>query len=147
MEGYLNREDLTAQVIVDGWYNTGDIAVIDENGFITITDRMRRISKIGGEMVPHGRVEEALHQAAEVDDRVFAVTSIPDDKKGEKLAVLHTLELTKLGDIVSKLSEMGLSNLYIPRLDHFIKVDQLPVLGTGKMDLQQMKKMAMAELA
>lgn len=147
MEGYLNRKDLTEQVMVDGWYNTGDIAVIDENGFIKITDRMRRISKIGGEMVPHGRVEEALHDAAEVEERVFAVTAIPDDKKGEKLAVLHTLEVTKLSDIVDKLSERGLSNLYIPRLDHFIKVEKLPVLGSGKLDLQEIKKMALSELS
>src|SRR5262249_55063283 len=53
MEGYLNRKDLTQQVLRDGWYITGDIAQIDANGFITITERLRRISKIGGEMVPH----------------------------------------------------------------------------------------------
>ena len=63
MDGYLGREDLTAQVMHEGWYITGDIAKLDEDGFLTITDRLSRFSKIGGEMIPHGRVEEAFHQA------------------------------------------------------------------------------------
>jgi acyl-[acyl-carrier-protein]-phospholipid O-acyltransferase/long-chain-fatty-acid--[acyl-carrier-protein] ligase len=143
MEGYLNRSDLTSEVLQNGWYNTGDIALIDQNGFIKITGRMRRIAKIAGEMVPHGRVEEALHEAANSDDLVFAVTAIPDEKKGEKLVVLHTFDVTKLAGIIKKLAERGLSNLYIPSLDHFIKIDQLPILGSGKLDLQAIKKLAL----
>lgn len=143
MEGYFNREDLTAQVMHQGWYNTGDIALIDQNGFIVIKDRMRRFSKIGGEMIPHGRIEEALHEAAEVEDHVFAVTAISDAHKGEKLVILHTFEETQLSEILKKMIEKGFSNLFIPRLDHFIKVDQLPFLGSGKLDLQTMRKMAM----
>ena len=60
MLGYLGREDLTNEVVVDGWYKTGDVAEIDEDGFIKITGRMSRFSKIGGEMVPHIKVEEVL---------------------------------------------------------------------------------------
>ena len=82
MTGYLGRDDLTASVMRDGWYITGDIATLDDDGFLTITDRLSRFSKIGGEMVPHGRVEEALHQAAESEVPVFAVTGIPDERKG-----------------------------------------------------------------
>jgi acyl-[acyl-carrier-protein]-phospholipid O-acyltransferase / long-chain-fatty-acid--[acyl-carrier-protein] ligase len=77
MKGYLNRDDLTQQVMHQGWYITGDMAQIDENGFITITDRLRRISKIHGELVSHSKLEEALHLAAEVEEPFFAVTSIP----------------------------------------------------------------------
>ena len=62
MKGYLGRPDLTAEVIRDGWYITGDVAEIDEEGFIRITGRVSRFSKIGGEMVPHIRVEEAINQ-------------------------------------------------------------------------------------
>ena len=69
MTGYLGREDLTASVMRDGWYITGDIAMLDDDGFLTITDRLSRFSKIGGEMVPHGKVEEALHQAARAKRR------------------------------------------------------------------------------
>src|SRR5678816_2873969 len=60
MAGYLNQPERTAEVMRDGWYVTGDIASIDEDGFIFITDRLSRFSKIGGEMVPHLKVEEAV---------------------------------------------------------------------------------------
>ena len=146
MKGYLGREDLTAQVIRDGWYVTGDIAKLDEDGFVTITDRLARFSKIGGEMVPHGRVEEALHHAADADTQVFAVTGIPDEKKGERLAVLHTLDEAQIPAILEKLSESGLPNLFIPGKQQFVKVEALPVLGTGKLDLRGVKRIAMERL-
>ncbi len=147
MQGYLGREDLTASAIRDGWYITGDIAKLDEDGFLTITDRLSRFSKIGGEMVPHGKVEEALQQAAGADMQVFAVTGIPDEKKGERLAVLHTLDESRLPDILNKLTEQGLPNLFIPGRNQFVKVEALPVLGTGKLDLRSVKRIAMERLA
>src|SRR5262245_15073097 len=146
MAGYLGREDLTVNVMRDGWYITGDIAILDEDGFLTITDRLSRFSKIGGEMVPHGRVEEVLQQAAGSDLQVFAVTGIPDERKGEQLAVLHTLDESRLLDIMAKVTASGLPNLYIPSRQNFIKVDALPMLGTGKMDLQTLKRIAMEHL-
>jgi acyl-[acyl-carrier-protein]-phospholipid O-acyltransferase/long-chain-fatty-acid--[acyl-carrier-protein] ligase len=146
MDGYLGREDLTAQALRDGWYITGDIATLDDDGFLTITDRLSRFSKIGGEMVPHGQVEEALHQAAGMDTQVFAVTGIPDERKGEQLAVLHTLDESQIPSIVAKLTANGLPNLFIPPRPNFIKVDALPVLGTGKMDLRSLKRIAMERL-
>lgn len=147
MQGYLGREDLTAKALHNGWYITGDLALLDEDGFLTITDRLSRFSKIGGEMVPHGRVEEALQQVAGADMQVFAVTGIPDERKGEQLAVLHTLDESKIPGIVSKLAANGLPNLYIPPRPNFIKVDALPMLGTGKMDLRSLKRIAMERLA
>ena len=146
MKGYLGREDLTAKAMHDGWYITGDIAKVDEDGFIQITDRLSRFSKIGGEMVPHGKVEEALHQAAGADTQVLAVTSVPDEKKGEQLAVLHTLDENTIPEILEKASSSGLPNLFIPRKDYFVKVEQLPVLGTGKLDLRALKKIALERL-
>jgi acyl-[acyl-carrier-protein]-phospholipid O-acyltransferase / long-chain-fatty-acid--[acyl-carrier-protein] ligase len=146
MKGYLGRADLTASVIRDGWYITGDIAKLDDDGFLTITDRLSRFSKIGGEMVPHGKVEEALQQAAGSDLKVFAVTGIPDEKKGERLAVLHTLDESRLPDILDKISAQGLPNLFIPGRNQFVKVEALPVLGTGKLDLRGMKRIAMERL-
>lgn len=143
MHGYLGRHDLTQKAIHDGWYITGDIAMLDEDGFITITDRLSRFAKIGGEMVPHGKVEEALHQALNAETQVLAVTSIPEEKKGEQLVVLHTLDESTIPDMLAKLSETGLPNLFIPRKDAFIKVEQIPVLGTGKLDLRALKRMAL----
>jgi acyl-[acyl-carrier-protein]-phospholipid O-acyltransferase/long-chain-fatty-acid--[acyl-carrier-protein] ligase len=146
MAGYLGREDLTANALRDGWYITGDIAMLDDDGFLTITDRLSRFSKIGGEMVPHGKVEEALHLAANIDTQSFAVTGIPDERKGEQLAVLHILDDARIPEIVSKLAVNGLPNLFIPARGNFIKVDTLPLLGTGKMDLRSLKRIAMERL-
>lgn len=147
MNGYLGRDDLTAQVMRNGWYITGDIATLDEDGFLTITDRLSRFSKIGGEMVPHGAVEEALHLAADADTQVFAVTGVPDEKKGERLAVLHTLEESRISHILDKVSASGLPNLFIPGKHQFVKVEALPVLGTGKLDLRGVKRIAMERLS
>lgn len=142
MQGYLGRDDLTAAVMRDGWYVTGDLGLIDEDGFLKVTGRLSRFSKIGGEMVPHGRVEEALQQAAGADAQVFAVTAVGDEKKGEALAVLHTLDDRKIQETLDRVSAAGLPNLFIPRRDRFIKVDALPILGTGKLDLRAIKQVA-----
>jgi acyl-[acyl-carrier-protein]-phospholipid O-acyltransferase/long-chain-fatty-acid--[acyl-carrier-protein] ligase len=146
MNGYLGREDLTASAMRDGWYITGDIAMLDDDGFLTITDRLSRFSKIGGEMVPHGTVEEALHVAAGLDTVAFAVTGIPDERKGEQLAVLHIVDNARIPEVLEKLTANGLPNLFIPSRGNFIKVDALPVLGTGKMDLRSLKRIAMERL-
>ncbi|PYU06146.1 MAG: acyl-[ACP]--phospholipid O-acyltransferase, partial [Acidobacteria bacterium] len=82
MQGYLQQPEKTAEVLQDGWYNTGDIATADEDGFIRITDRLSRFSKVGGEMVPHIKVEEKLQELMDASEQVFAVTAIPDEKKG-----------------------------------------------------------------
>ena len=91
--GTWDVRDLTANALRDGWYITGDIAMLDEDGFLTITDRLLALLKIGGEMVPHGRVEGGVAASRRTPTcRCFAVTGIPDEKKGEQLAVLHTLD-------------------------------------------------------
>lgn len=141
MLGYLGDEKRTQEAIVDGWYVTGDLGYLDDEGFIFITDRLSRFSKIGGEMVPHGKVEDAIHQALAVTDVVCAVTAVPDEKKGEKLVVLSTVAIDG-GEISKKLSEQGLPNLWIPKRESFAMVEALPYLGTGKLDLKQIKRMA-----
>jgi acyl-[acyl-carrier-protein]-phospholipid O-acyltransferase/long-chain-fatty-acid--[acyl-carrier-protein] ligase len=146
MSGYLNRDDLTTTVLRNGWYVTGDIATLDEDGFLTITDRLSRFSKIGGEMVPHGRVEEALQEAAGAEIQVFAVTAVPDEKKGERLAVLHTLPEERIAGVIEKVAESGMPNLFIPQRHSFVKVEMLPVLGTGKLDLRALKRIALERL-
>jgi acyl-[acyl-carrier-protein]-phospholipid O-acyltransferase/long-chain-fatty-acid--[acyl-carrier-protein] ligase len=142
MQGYLNRPEKTAEVLRDGWYNTGDIAAVDEDGFIRVTDRLTRFSKIGGEMVPHIKVEETLQEMAGVTEQAFAVTSVPDERKGERLIVLHTLADDKLQECLAQLARSDLPALWKPRPDQFIHVDALPYLGTGKMDLRRLKQIA-----
>jgi len=142
MQGYLGRPGKTAEVLRDGWYNTGDIAKIDEDGFLIITDRLSRFSKIGGEMVPHIRVEEKLQELAGITEQTFVVTGVPDDKKGERLVVLHTVALPALKEIVEKLGDCDLPNLWVPRPNQFFQIPTLPVLGTGKLDLRRIRELA-----
>jgi acyl-[acyl-carrier-protein]-phospholipid O-acyltransferase/long-chain-fatty-acid--[acyl-carrier-protein] ligase len=144
MVGYLGKPDLTREAIRDGWYVTGDIARIDEDGFITITDRLSRFSKIGGEMVPHQKVEEELQGILGSSDRACVVTSVPDVGKGERLVVLHLpLNGLNVTDLRKKLEEKGLPNLWLPRERDFFQVDELPVLGSGKLDLKRCRQKAL----
>jgi acyl-[acyl-carrier-protein]-phospholipid O-acyltransferase / long-chain-fatty-acid--[acyl-carrier-protein] ligase len=145
MKGYLNRPDLTAKVMRDGWYVTGDIAKIDADGFIEITGRESRFSKIGGEMVPHIKIEETLQSILGNDhDHVKAVvTAVPDAFKGEQLVVLH-VKIDKSPDELRRgLAEAGLPNLWIPAANSFFEVPEIPILGTGKVDLRALKQLAM----
>jgi acyl-[acyl-carrier-protein]-phospholipid O-acyltransferase / long-chain-fatty-acid--[acyl-carrier-protein] ligase len=142
MQGYLGKPERTAEVVRGGWYVTGDIARLDEDGFIEITDRLSRFSKIGGEMVPHVKVEEKLHELAEATEQAFVVTGVPDEKKGERLVVLHNLPEEKLLAVVEKLSHCDLPNLWLPRPNQFFYVAEFPLLGTGKLDLRRIREVA-----
>ena len=81
MRGYLGKPEKTAEVLRDGWYTTGDIATMEEDGFLTITDRLSRFSKIGGEMVPHIRVEERLQELSESPSRCLRSLLSPTKRK------------------------------------------------------------------
>jgi acyl-[acyl-carrier-protein]-phospholipid O-acyltransferase/long-chain-fatty-acid--[acyl-carrier-protein] ligase len=141
MQGYLDKPEKTAEVLRDGWYNTGDIASIDEDGFVRITDRMSRFSKIGGEMVPHIKVEDKLQEIAGAPEQVFVVTAVPDEKKGERLIVLHTLGDEQLEECLGKLAAADLPALWKPRRDQFRRIAAMPYLGTGKLDLRRVKEL------
>jgi len=142
MKGYLNHPEKTNEVIKDGWYLTGDIAAVDEDGFLMITDRLSRFSKIAGEMVPHIKIEEAIHSILKFSEQIAVVTSIPDDKKGERLVVLHTQQID-VAALTEELKKNGLPNLWIPDKDLFYKIDTLPFLGSGKLDLGTIKRRAL----
>jgi acyl-[acyl-carrier-protein]-phospholipid O-acyltransferase/long-chain-fatty-acid--[acyl-carrier-protein] ligase len=147
MTGYLGQPEKTAEVLRDGWYVTGDVATLDEDGFIQITDRLSRFSKIGGEMVPHIRVEEKLHELAGVTEQTFVVTAVPDEKKGERLVVLHKLAADALQAVLDKLAASDLPNLWKPRREQFFQVEGFPLLGTGKLDLRQVRELARTRCA
>jgi len=142
MSGYLRMPEESAEVLKNGWYVTGDVARVDEHGFVTVTDRLSRFSKISGEMVPHIRVEDALQEAAGMDEMVFAVTGIPDPARGERLVVLYTVSDDLAMDAAERLKESGLPMLWIPKQQDFIRVDSIPILGTGKPDLKRIREVA-----
>jgi len=142
--GYIGKPELTAQVIRDGWYTTGDMAKIDDDGFITITGRLSRFAKVGGEMVPLEKVEEDMFAVLGTNDRLLAVTAVPDEKRGERLVVLHLPSFTMAPrEMGQKLVERGLPNLWVPGDRDYFKVEELPVLGTGKLDLRRVKELAL----
>jgi len=149
MRGYANQPELTNKAIIDGWYSTGDIAHVDEQGFIHITGRLSRFSKIGGEMVPHVLIEEELSKlycTGEDDDEIrVCVTAVPSAKKGERLVVLHRPATKPADQVCEELRKAGLPNLFIPSCDSFYEVEEIPLLGTGKLDLKRVKEVA-AEL-
>lgn len=142
MMGYLGLLEKTGEVLQDGWYDTGDIVRIDDDGFLWIEGRLSRFSKIGGEMVPHGKVEETLNDLAGPDARLFAVTGVPDEKKGEQLVVIHTADEELLEKVINDLADTSLPNLWKPKRGQFRKVKEIPYLGTGKLDLKGLQELA-----
>ena len=142
MQGYLDQPERTAEVMRDGWYMTGDIAMMDEDGFIFITDRLSRFSKIGGEMVPHLKIEEAINGV--LGDLCSAVTAVPDASRGERLVAFYTRADVTTQDLWARLGETELPRLWIPKREHLVQIAEIPTLGTGKVDLRRLREMASA---
>jgi acyl-[acyl-carrier-protein]-phospholipid O-acyltransferase/long-chain-fatty-acid--[acyl-carrier-protein] ligase len=140
MLGYLGQPERTEEALRDGWYVTGDIAALDDEGFLRITDRLSRFSKIGGEMVPHLKVEEAIYHV--IGDSACVVTGIADDQRGERLVVLYTRPDIAPAELWQKLSESELPKLWLPKRENLYVVESLPTLGTGKIDLRAVKARA-----
>lgn len=140
MAGYLNDPVRTAEAIRDGWYITGDIARVDDDGFIFITDRLARFSKIGGEMVPHIKIEDTINDL--LGELASAVTAVPCNVKGEKLVVFYTRQDVPPAELWDRLISSGLPRLWIPKRDDLVPIEAIPTLGTGKIDLQRLKQLA-----
>ena len=142
MKGYLDDPEKTAEVIaeLDGvrYYKTGDKGHIDEHGFVTIVDRYSRFAKIGGEMISLGAVEANLSQAIG-EDAVFVATAVNDDKKGESVVLLVKSELT-LSDIQQRIKALNIPPIMLP--SEIFLVDEIPLLGSGKIDFKRAKLLA-----
>ena len=140
--GYLNQPEENAKKLSDGWLNTGDLAALDSDGFIFIKGRLSRFSKIGGEMVPHSGVEEAIIRVLGLQDSelpLVAIGSKVDPAKGEALVLLSAVDID-VPQLRRLLSEAGFPNLWIPK--HVMRVDAIPLLGTGKLDLGKIHKIS-----
>jgi acyl-[acyl-carrier-protein]-phospholipid O-acyltransferase/long-chain-fatty-acid--[acyl-carrier-protein] ligase len=147
-EGYLNDEKRTDDVKDgNGWFRTGDIGRVDIDGFLYIEGRLSRFSKIGGEMVPHETVEDALIKAMGLENestRKIAVVGVPDPDKGEALILLTAIpggpEHQEILDLRYRLLEKGMPSLWIPK--KMIRVDDIPILSSGKLDVQSCEMIA-----
>ncbi len=142
MVGYLDRPEATAKVLKDGWYTTGDLGFVDADGFLKITDRLSRFSKIAGEMVPHLGVEAAIMQVSRAQEHQLAVTAVADPKHGERLCVLYTELGLPVEDVHRALVASGIPRLWIPSTRDFISVPEIPITGTGKVDLRRIRELA-----
>jgi len=143
--GYLDDPKKTAEAFHDGWYLTGDLGHFDEDGFLFIEGRLSRFSKIAGEMVPHGTVEQKLIEAFALDQSegyALVVMGVPDPGKGEQLVLLTTSDGVTAASVKDKLGDAGVPNLWIPKI--VTRVEKIPVLGTGKLDLKGCKDLAVA---
>ena len=141
--GYLDDPEKTKGAFRDGWFVTGDLGRFDEDGFLFIEGRLSRFSKIGGEMVPHGTVENKISELFDLDQTagyVVVVIGVPDASKGEALVLLTTLDFTS--DVIrEKLLASGMPGLWVPKLIR--RVEKIPVLGTGKLDLKGCRELAL----
>jgi acyl-[acyl-carrier-protein]-phospholipid O-acyltransferase / long-chain-fatty-acid--[acyl-carrier-protein] ligase len=140
--GYLDRPDLTGQVLQNGWFNTGDIVRFDEEGFLRIEGRLSRFSKIAGEMVPHALLEEKIIDAlglAGADHQPIAITAIADEEKGEALVLVAAVPVLER-DLRQALAAAGVPNLWIPR--QIVATESIPVLASGKLDLKACRMLA-----
>jgi acyl-[acyl-carrier-protein]-phospholipid O-acyltransferase/long-chain-fatty-acid--[acyl-carrier-protein] ligase len=141
--GYLGDEARTAAAFHEGWFVTGDLGRFDEDGFLRIEGRLSRFSKIGGEMVPHGTVEQKIVEAFGLegsDGYVVFVTGVPDAQKGEQLVLLTTRDDITPEALREKLAAAGVTNLWIPKVVK--RAAAIPVLGTGKLDLKAANALA-----
>ena len=138
MKGYLKKK--TDKVTKDGWYITVDIGKLDKEGFLYLTDRLERFSKIGGEMVPHMLIENTIKEA--LDFMRVVVVAVTDTNKGERLVVLYNHETITVDDIHTALIESTLPNLWRPKKTSIHLVDEIPLLGSGKINLTKAKDLA-----
>ncbi|MDB4388130.1 AMP-binding protein, partial [Akkermansiaceae bacterium] len=146
-QGYLDKPELSKEILKDGWFKSGDVGRVDDDGFLYIEGRISRFSKIAGEMVPHETVEAAVNKVLGLDneaERKIAIVGVPDEKKGEAILLLSTIAGEALEqealDIRYKLLDEGLPSLWCPKT--IIPTDHIPVLASGKLDIKACQAMA-----
>jgi acyl-[acyl-carrier-protein]-phospholipid O-acyltransferase/long-chain-fatty-acid--[acyl-carrier-protein] ligase len=140
MTGYLGQPERTADALHDGWYVTGDIGALDDEGFVRLTDRLARFSKIAGEMVPHLKIEESIYHI--IGDYSCVVTGIPDEQRGERMVAFYTRPDMTPAELWQHLSNTDLPKLWLPKRENIYQIDSMPTLGTGKLDLMAVKAKA-----
>jgi acyl-[acyl-carrier-protein]-phospholipid O-acyltransferase/long-chain-fatty-acid--[acyl-carrier-protein] ligase len=140
MKGYLlHDKPEEIQAPKDGWYDTGDIVSVDDDGFVYIQGRAKRFAKIAGEMVSLTAVEEICKHCWPEYDHV--ALAFPDPAKGERLVLMNTLESPNRKDLINYAKDHGINELQVPK--KYLYVSEIPLLGTGK--IHYVAAQAMAE--
>ncbi|MDP1578877.1 MAG: AMP-binding protein [Candidatus Didemnitutus sp.] len=141
MRGYLNADANAKFQALNGWYDTGDIAAVDEDGYVTVLGRQKRFAKVSGEMISLTAVEDALGGAFPHFGLrcALAVVAVPDVDKGEKLVALANEPRLQLSDVRAAIRAKGLSNLCAPRELRFVQ--NIPKLGSGKTDYRELARL------
>jgi acyl-[acyl-carrier-protein]-phospholipid O-acyltransferase/long-chain-fatty-acid--[acyl-carrier-protein] ligase len=141
MRGYLNPGPNAAFKALNGWYDTGDIARIDPDGYLQILGRLKRFAKVSGEMVSLTAVEDALAGAfPQFGMRcLVAVIAKPDEDRGERLIAITNEPRLTTEQVREAIRQKGLANLAVPR--ELRVVHEIPRLGTGKINHRELQKL------
>jgi acyl-[acyl-carrier-protein]-phospholipid O-acyltransferase/long-chain-fatty-acid--[acyl-carrier-protein] ligase len=131
MKGYYEDPGQTAEVLKDGWYNTGDMGYLDEDGYLWHAGRFKRFTKVGGEMVSLVKVENILEKYLP-EGASCCVVEVMDEKKGSVIVATVSQDVNKT-EILRKMMN-DLPTIALPRL--FVTIEQLPMMGTGKIDFR-----------
>ncbi|MDR1085102.1 MAG: MFS transporter [Deltaproteobacteria bacterium] len=124
--------------LTDGWYNTGDIVEIDDDGFVWIKGRYKRFAKISGEMISLGAIEDIAAQLWPSEKT--AVLSFPDEAKGEKLILISKSHSPDLSALRQAVRDKGLSELSCPKV--YLTLPDIPLNPLGKIDLMKLTQTA-----
>ncbi len=144
MLGYLRYEQPgVLEPPEDGWYDTGDIVELDEQGFVTILGRAKRFAKIGGEMVSLAAIEDLVHRLR--PDAQHAVVALPDPRKGERIVLVTTDQSLDRDAVLQAARSAGSNEMMVPA--EVIHRPDLPLLGTGKTDYPSLQKIVTGYLA
>lgn len=136
MKGYFEDPQLTAEVLVNGWYNTGDMGFLDEDGYLWHSGRFKRFAKVGGEMISLVKVENVMEK--QLPEGVSCcIVEIPDEKKGSYIVASVSAEVNKT-EILRKMM-LELPSIALPR--EFVVIRDLPMMSTGKIDFRTVTKM------
>jgi len=138
MNGYYDDPELTADALVDGWYNTGDMGFFDEDDFLWHAGRFKRFAKVGGEMVSLVKVENTLEKFLPMGVSC-CVVEVSDEKKGASIIATVSIEINK-AEILKKMGN-ELPNIALPK--QFIVIKELPMMGTGKIDFRSVTKIVL----
>ena len=136
MKGYYDDPELTAEVLVDGWYNTGDMGYLDKDNYLFHAGRFKRFAKVGGEMVSLVKVENILEKLLP-EGVSCCVVEVSDEKKGSYIVATVSAEVNKTEILRKMMNDLPI--IALPR--QFIVIKELPMMATGKIDFRTVTRM------